>query len=297
MNHIKIRLKGMPYNMFKTVTLLLMLAISIQSFANDKKPQRESTVFNETFSWQAQGGFALRQGNGIYQDFDPSDLNQPFAVTLLVDFYYKGFFIESDHWRILTHSLGAEFGYQLMVEDEWELDIIYRSYIAGLDINYIFQQTKKDIPILAGLTPRDTGNGIGLRYSRYLDNGVLSFDLASFQPLSDAEGWVAEVFYSHIIPYRNWDIYINTGLTYFSDKAMDYFTGVDQNEVTPIRAEYQGEQSVKAQFEVFAQRPISQSWTVNLGISHNYYLSDIDESPIIERNNTTQFLIGVLYVF
>jgi MipA family protein len=283
--------------MNKRLALLLMLLISINSLANDKKPLNESTVFNKTFSWQAQAGLSLQHTTSIIEGLEQGNLGNYLNISILFDFYYKGFFIQSDHRRADTHNLGAELGYQLIVEDDWELDIISKTYIGGFNPETVMEIADKNIPILEGLKSRGTADGIGIRYSRYFENSIFSFDIAALAPLSAADGWVMDAFYSHIIPYRNWDIYLNAGLTYYSEKVMDYYVGIDSSEVSALREEFTAHHAVRTQFEVFAQHPISKSWTFNVGLSQSYYLGDLSDSPIVDTQNAAQVMVGVLYVF
>jgi outer membrane protein len=145
-------------------------------------------------------------------------------------------------------------------------------------------------------TRRDV-DGLAIRYSRYYDNSILSIDIATVAPVSAAEGWIADLFYSHIVPYRNWDIYLNAGLTYYSQDVVDYYIGVDADEISPLREEFRASHAMRAQFEIFAQRPISQSWTFNVGLSQSLYTHNITQSPIVNQQDTTQIMAGVLYVF
>ncbi len=283
--------------MLKQLTFLILLLIPLSTFANEKKLEKESTVFNETFSWQAQMGLSLQYGSHIIKEIEQQDFGDYISLLLLVDFYYKGFFIQSNHRRADTFLLGAELGYQLRVRDDWELDIISKSYISGFDSDYIIDDYNIEIPILMGLKERDVGDGIGIRYSRYYENSILSVDIASLAPFSDADGWVADIFYSHLIPYRNWDIYLNGGLTYYSDSVIDYYVGINEDEVTNIRPQFKGTAGFKTQLEVFAQHPISKSWTFNIGLSQSLYSSNIADSPIVKGRGATQVMLGVLYVF
>ena len=283
--------------MNKRLTLLLMLLLSMSSYANDKKPLKESTVFNKTFSWQAQAGISLQHTTSIIEGIEQDNLGNYLNISILFDFYYKGFFIQSDHRRAVTHNLGAELGYQLIVEDDWELDIINKSYIGGFNPEDVIEIADENIPILEGLKSRGRADGIGIRYSRYFDNSIFSFDIAALAPLSAADGWVMDAFYSYIVPYRNWDIYLNVGLTYYSDDVMDYYVGIDSSEVSALREEFVAHHAVRTQFEVFAQHPISKSWTFNAGLSQSYYLGDLSDSPIVDTENATQIMLGVLYVF
>lgn len=280
--------------LFITIILVLMCA---NVFANEKKPENQSTVFNETFSWQAQIGISAYYTDIILKDVDQTDLKSYLTIPLLFDFYYEGFFIQSNHRRSESFSLGAEFGYQLAVHDDWELDIISKAYIAGISPDTIMEEAEKKIDSIYGLSERDVGEGIGLRYTHYFSDSQLSIDVANLAVPSDAKGWLVEAFYSHLIPYRNWDIYINTSLSYYPDSMMDYYYGIKSNEVTDTRPYYEADTTLKGQVEVFVQRPISESWTFSAGISFTQYTHNITESPIVDESHKVTAMLGVLYVF
>ncbi|WP_448566532.1 MipA/OmpV family protein [Thalassotalea ganghwensis] len=265
--------------------------------ANDKKPQNESTIFNETISWNAQLGFALAFEREILDGLEQRHFADYINLTLLVDVYYKGFFIQSDHHRADTHSLGGEVGYQLFVNETSELDIISKAYIAGLSIEKTLEEADSDIPILSGLKDRRVGAGIGLRYTRYMQDDMVSLDIATLSPSTGAHGLLAELFYSHAMPYRNWDMYFNSSLTYYPNDIIDYFYGVDASEVSSLRQQYKGSKAAKLQFEFFALKPLSESWTLNFGASHSFFTANITDSPIVRRQNATEVMLGVFYVF
>lgn len=283
--------------MLQKCCCLLLLLFSLNCVANDKKPAKESTVFNETFSWQAQMGFSMGYSQQLLKGVEQTDITDFLQLSLLLDFYYKGFFIQSNQRRADTFNLGAEMGYQLKVEDNWEIDIISKAYIAGYVPKDLIDHAEKDIPSLNGLKERYFAGGIGLRYSRYLDDGYFSVDVAKLANSDGDKGWLIDTFYSHLIPYRNWDIYINAGVTFYSSKTVDYFYGIDEQEVTSSRAYYHPGAAAKAQLELFVQHPISESWTFNAGLSQSYYTANVTNSPLVDTRGTTQLMIGVLYVF
>ena len=99
------------------------------------------------------------------------------------------------------------------------------------------------------------------------------------------------------MPYRNWDIYLNAGLTLYSSQVTDYYVGIDASEANEFRPQFTGQAGARIQFELFAQLPISESWTFNAGISQSYYSSNIADSPIVDSQGATQMMAGVLYVF
>jgi hypothetical protein len=279
---------------YKSQILSLLLAsITVSVHAADPQHKNEATVFDKTFSWQAMGGIS-----GVYEQSPiigdkQSRFGDYLNISLMFDVYYKGFFIQSNHRRSDAVTLGGEIGYELIVEDNWELDILHKTYVPGYNPEDIIKNVHHDIPALEGLEERDFGQGLGFRYSRFYENSILSVDLAALS----TNGWVADVFYSQLVPYRNWDIYLGAGFTHYSEGVTDYFVGVDKNEVSDKRSFYKPGSSYKGQLEIFARHPISKKWSFSAGITQSYYSTAYKNSPIIGKQHLTEVMLGVLYVF
>jgi outer membrane scaffolding protein for murein synthesis (MipA/OmpV family) len=288
--------KSLTTNIIRTLCFVLLIT-SVGTFAADPKHENETTVFDKTFSWQLMGGISGVYQQKLLKGNEQSEFGDYLNFSLLLDLYYKGFFIQSNHRRSDAVTLGGEIGYELIVEDSWELDIISKTYVPGYEPKEIIKNNNHDIPTLAGLKERNIGEGLGLRYSHFYDGAILSVDVATLTPLSHADGWIVDVFYSHLIPYRNWDIYLGAGLTHYSSKVTDYFFGIDQAEVSEARSFYKPYSSNKVQLELFARHPISNSWSFSGGITQSYYSAQIKNSPLIGKQHLTQVMLGVLYVF
>ncbi len=196
----------------------------------------------------------------------------------------------------------VNWGYQITVQKDWQLDVILKTYIQGYEPDRIIKDQKQDIPQLAGLTDRESTTGIALRYSRFFENSVFYVDLATVRAIGndesdDAKGMIIDSFYSYLLPYRNWDIYLGTGLTYYEQDIVDYYIGVDKSEVTSHRSLYEADGGFRGQLEVYAQYPLSQSWFLNTSITQSFYNNKITKSPLVDKSRLTQLMVGVLYVF
>jgi hypothetical protein len=272
---------------------LCLAIISVSTFASDPQHENETTVFDKTFSWQAMGGISGVYQQSQLQGVEQSELADYLNISLLIDVYYKGFFIQSNHRRSDAVTLGGEIGYELIVEDNWELDILHKTYVPGYEPKALIKNSRHSIPTLEGLEERDAGEGLGFRYSHFYQDGILSVDVAALS----SSGWLADIFYSQLFPYRNWDIYLGAGFTHYSEQVTDYFVGVNKNEVSEARSFYKPGSSYKAQLEVFARYPMSQKWSFNGGITQSYHSTSYRNSPLIGKQHLTQVMLGVLYVF
>jgi outer membrane protein len=90
---------------------------------------------------------------------------------------------------------------------------------------------------------------------------------------------------------------LGAGLTYFSQDIVNHYIGVGSDEVTAIRAEYTANSGFRAQAEIYAQYPLSASWSFQTGMTHSLFSNDVKESPLVNTNQVTQVMLGVLYVF
>lgn len=281
---------------FQKLSVFIFLFSANLALANDKNTTPESTNDNE-FSWQFMVNMAAVYDPSILKNVEQHDIDDFLALSFSVDLYYKGFYIQSSQRRSGTRFYGGEIGYQISNHDDWALDVLTKTYIPGFFPNELIDDQDKAIPTLEGLDDRDSGNGIALRYSRFIDNDVFSIELASLDALSDADGWLIDSFYSHLIQYKNWDIYLGGGATFYSSNVIDFYLGVDSDEVNEFRPEHQGKAVVRLQAEIFAQHPVSESWSFSAGITQNYYSKHAVASPLADKQHITQVLVGFMYVF
>jgi len=259
-------------------------------------------VIKDEFEWQFILDLSLVYEQEIIAGIEQEEVWQYFMPGILVDISYKGFFLQSNQRRSNAFLGGTELGYQLLVEDNWQLDLIAKAYMQGYDSQSLIEYGGGDDELLAGLREREFTGGIALRYSYYFEEALFTLDFASAHTGDDeygkhVSGLIIDSFYSYLLPYRNWDIYLGSGLTYFSQDIVDYYIGVSADEATDIRAEYTAESGFRGQLEIYAQHPLSANWSFNAGVTHSIFSNEVKKSPLVDRNQVTQVMLGVLYVF
>lgn len=289
--------------------LLLFSDLSYSQEVNENQEQSieqeyaaNTPIAKDEFEWQFALDFSLVYDPKIIVGIEQEKLLHYFMPALLFDISYKGFFLQTNQRRSNALLGGTEFGYQLVVENDWQLDLIGKAYMQGFDPEFLIEYGGGDKELLTGLTERNATVGLALRYSRYLENSLFTLDLAAATSGDDeygetVRGMIIDSFYSYLLPYRNWDIYLGTGLTYFSQDIVDYYIGVGSSEVNENRPEYTAKGGFRGQAEIYAQYPLSASWSFNAGITHSLYSNNVKESPLVDKNHTTQVMLGVLYVF
>ncbi|MGL1955760.1 MAG: MipA/OmpV family protein [Colwellia sp.] len=259
-------------------------------------------IIKDNFEWDFIIDLSLTSQPVVLAYIEEINTWDYFLQGLLIDISYKGFFLQTNSRRSSTVLTGSEFGYQLTVQKDWQLDLLLKAYIPGYKPTAIIKDQEKDIPQLSGLEDRNPIGGLALRYSHYFENAIFYIDFAAANAGEDEQGnnihgIIIDSFYSYLIPYRNWDVYLGVGLTYYDEALIDYTFGINEDEATPSRPFYQADSTYRAQLEVFAQYPLSQSWSFNTGITQTFYSNNIKQSPLVDKNKLTQFMLGVAYVF
>ncbi len=257
-------------------------------------------IVKDAFEWQFMVNLSLANMEILLVDVEQTQPWDYFQLGLLLDISYKGFFIQTNSRRSSIAIGGGEFGYQITVQDNWQLDVILKAYMNGYDPVEILKE--QDIAELSGLDEREFTGGLALRYSHFFDDAIFYIDFATARAIengqgSDATGLIIDSFYSYLIPYRNWDIYLGAGLTYYEQALVDYYIGIDADEVNSSRPLYNADSSFRAQLEIYAQYPLSPSWSFNVGVTQSFYSNSIKQSPLVDKNKLTDIMVGVLYVF
>jgi len=259
-------------------------------------------VTKDAFEWQFILDLSMVYDPKIIAGIEQDELLHYFLPGILVDISYKGFFLQTNQRRSNALLGGTEFGYQLFVERNWQVDLIAKAYMQGYDSDSLIEHGGGDEDLLAGLTEREATGGIALRYSHYFNDALFSIDFAYGSAGDDVNGEhvggiIIDSFYSYLVPYRNWDIYLGGGLTYFSQDIVDYYIGVSPEESNDNRAEYTANSGFRGQLEVYAQYPLSANWSFNAGITHSIFSNAVKESPLVDKSQVTQVMLGALYVF
>lgn len=278
---------------------LCLTAISQAQETHHSEPVGSSRGGDE-FSWNVSvaidiiGETPFIVGGNQDDEFDYLDF------SLLLDVYYRGFFIQSNRHRYSSYVNGGEIGYELEVNENYEVDLISKGYLPGFSSVYAGFTGTYDgeaIEELKGINSRDEISLTGIRYMRYLGDTVYWVDVAGDFFSNTHSGWVVDSFYSYILQKRNWDINLGIGASFFSNKMNSYYFSVAPEEVKESRPVYHAGSGYRVQAEAFFQRPISESWIFNGGVTVSHYSKSISDSPLVSNNNVVRAQLGATYVF
>lgn len=276
---------------------LIPLIVSVSLLIVSDRVHAAEPEEREDFSWNVTLGVGLISDPTLLLGAEQHETNDYLGFLIALDFYYKGFFIQTNKHRTNALFRGSELGYELYIADDYEFDLISKSYLLGFDQNNAGLVHDEFIPELEGIRSREFSADQGIRYIRYLNDAVYWVDVAGNLFNDYHDGWVLDAFYSHIIPIRNWDVNIGAGATYFSSKMNSFYFSITEDEANENRPVYDAGSGYRFELEASAQYPISEDWLFSSGLTLSHYSSSIADSPIVARQNVLRFQVGVSYVF
>tara|TARA_R100001377_G_scaffold51707_1_gene30262 strand:- start:2699 stop:3655 length:957 start_codon:yes stop_codon:yes gene_type:complete len=301
-NNIR-RLQNQSFSWLLAIFFLLASSLCYgQEISESPENDANKPVIKDEFEWQIILDLSLIYDPTIIAGIEQEKLSDYLLPGLLVDISYKGFYLQSNQRRSHVLLGGTELGYQLFIEENWQLDLILKAYMQGYDSESLIEYGGGDPELLVGLKEREVTIGAAIRYSQYFEDALFRIDFAYGSSGEDENehhvgGLIIDSFYSYLLPYKNWDIYLGAGLSYFSQDIINYYIGVSPDEVLATRPEYTADAGFRAQAEVYAQYPVSESWSFHTGITHSYFSTNVKDSPLVDTNQTTQVTLGVMYVF
>ena len=107
---------------------LLYLIVISTSYANQAQSinisDANAPMVKDDFQWQFMVDLSLVDSQIILTNVEQTEPWDYFQLGLLLDISYKGFFLQTNSRRSSTVFGGGEFGYQITVQDDWQLDLI-----------------------------------------------------------------------------------------------------------------------------------------------------------------------------
>ena len=149
---------------------------------------------------------------------------------------------------------------------------------------------------LAGMEERDVTLDAGFS----ITTGG-SWGIASLKILGDAlgvhEGYEISASYAYPMQLKRWTIVPSIGLKLPSSELVDYYYGVEIEEVTDGRPVYSGRSVVNTSVGVNVVYKIADHWQVIGGAEYVRLGDGITDSPIIERDYDTGVYSALVYLF
>jgi outer membrane protein len=197
------------------------------------------------------------------------------AIPIMV-WDYKNFYVK-----------GVEAGYHFYKNETLTLSVMAAPRFMGY--------SSEDSPDLNGMEDRRMSVDAGLKAELKLPLGE-DFMLGA-KVLTDAasrhDGQDAELSISKLFRSKYFRLTPSAGARFQSSRMVNYYYGVESNEVRAGRPEYEPGQAVNYFGKVLFSFGISQNWIVVTMVSVEFLGSEIKKSPIVDEDHLLTGVVGL----
>ncbi|NMR25518.1 MipA/OmpV family protein [Pseudoalteromonas sp. NEC-BIFX-2020_002] len=241
------------------------------------------------WDWSAGAGYYIEDSYLVGMD----SYSHGVLLDINLALSYERFYLDIDHSQL---SGGVIIGYSLIDKFDWGLDILGTNIQAGFNETGLDLYAEGTIKELDGIKSRRYDFDTGLRLTRRFENSQISFEY--LHDISSAHnGWVVNTFFSHILPWQNWEFRTGLGFSAYSADFTNYYFGITPSEATPTRPVYHTGTSTSMIFEFHAEYPLNQHWVFLGGWLSTWFSNEIVNSPIVSQGYQHKAMMGVRYVF
>lgn len=149
---------------------------------------------------------------------------------------------------------------------------------------------------LAGLTKRHSSFDVGLGVSHTLDWGLLELVLLG-DVMGTHDGLEVRATYTRPYQVGRWLFAPSIGGSWESKALVDYYYGVDEDEIAVGRPIYVGSHAANVFAEFSSVYFLSDKTEVLTGFKYIEFDEGISNSPIVARGNQASFITSFLYKF
>lgn len=176
--------------------------------------------------------------------------------------------------------------YALFQSESFQLSAAIRGRFDGFDPD--------DSRALSDLEERNSGVDGGLSLSSNNDWGITELSLlADISGTSD--GYELSLAYQYPIQKGRWMFAPEFGIKAGSEDLVDYYYGVDVDEVVVGRPAYQADPAVDIYLSTTASYQLSKKASLLFGVEHIRLDEVKQDSPIVDQNHRTNVVAAYLY--
>jgi len=177
--------------------------------------------------------------------------------------------------------------YYLIEIDKLKLAPILSFELDGYDAD--------DSSFLAGMENRDFSLGLGI--AAEYDWSFLDIKASVRRDvLNNSDGLIAELSVgTDFIETPSYAVGLELGLSYYDSHYSDYYYGVLATEATAGRPAYEVDSTLNPSVQLGGFYRLNQNWAITGIAKHTFFDSNIKDSPIIDANGETTFILGVAY--
>ena len=185
---------------------------------------------------------------------------------------------------------GISVGYWLFKRDGLSIGPVIQPRLAGYD--------EDDSSELEGMDDRDwsVDGGIGLNWRTRV--GLFAISCVT-DLLGRHDGQELDLSYSILLDRAGFTFIPSVGVRYKSDHLIDYYYGVENDEVRfdarVSRPAYEADDAVEPYLRLAVQRKLTERWRLLGAVQCEWLDGEITDSPIVDDHYEASFLLGVLY--
>jgi len=220
---------------------------------------------------------------GDDDDSDVDDGEYDGALIPRVEYRGERFFSDSDGLGLTLFRVDGFSSGLILTGDA--------SYLSDID-DY------EDNDRLVGIEEREETLDLGFYVIHNHDNGQLKFT-ALQEITNEHDGQSADLKYTYNFPLDRWNITPVVGVAWASSDTVNHFVGVSERESLASNgiAAYEGDSATSIYGGVDVRFDITKHWDIHFGAHYVALGSEIEDSPLIEDNETVVSSFGFSYNF
>ena len=185
-----------------------------------------------------------------------------------------------------------EISYKIIKSPDYSLAVLAAPRFQGFDAD--------DDALFKGMSDRDPAFELGLNLRFYSSYGNLTFN--GLRDISDAhDGYELSVIYNYPVNLNDWTFDFKLGNRYRSNKLIDYYYGVEDDEVRPNRSAYQAGSAQIFFIGVDTSYQITPRWKAVMNLNFERLPNEIKNSPLVDEEGDVAIIVngflGVNYQF
>ena len=201
------------------------------------------------------------------------------ASLLYLSYRYKDFYVE-----------GLDIGLNLINNENYSLDILGTPRFYEVEPAFADNGELNNIDITKPSYFAGFSSQIKSKYATY------TFQILQDLIESDGNELVAQVSKNYELN-SEWSLTPSFGLVYQSNKLVDYYYGVQSNEVVVGRPLYEGKSALNYNLTLNALWKVTENVELLGQVKYEVLGDGITDSPIVDEDSTYFFTVGAVYRF
>jgi outer membrane protein len=171
----------------------------------------------------------------------------------------------------------------------WKNDVIADIRFDGYDAS--------DEDVFDGMSDRDWTLDAGLSTAlMHKKLGRLTFQWL-VDILNKHNGYEMSLKYDYPLTMENLTLTPAVGFKWQSQNLVDYYYGVQDDEVTAARPAYDADSTTNWFTSLTGKYDLNKEWSIFSMLEYEFYGNEIEDSPIVSDDDGLMFMGGILYNF